>query len=398
MAGFGRGWVNTPALKQTIKPSLHHQPGAPQKKQTEIFVGNLPQDVKEVDVAIHFKDFGVKSVKKCTSRFKRFCLVELISAEAAQLAIQMLNGSLWGTQRIIVSMNEDRRGYKCPQNSTGSPGKMATKEKEQAHGSPPNGTETPGKMATKEDRPNHESTTPNLPEMPDLEPVPWEEQWMNCDPALKGDAEVSPSLKPEVCYAVPMEMRSLFLLQMSLDCFKGTAWLFSVAKIQGKAGLLVMDATPQTPYFWAVHLTQESREKMTKLFAALAKAESQLPFLAKPDVRPGKRCLAECSVGDGGNAWNRCWVLDRGEDLAIVFFVDFGRPAAVPLNALRDLNDDKFWAIGPLARPFMLQGEVFPREEMRRKILEGTVIGPSEREVGSEFSTRPFPGPVLSKY
>ncbi|XP_044304549.1 tudor domain-containing protein 10 [Varanus komodoensis] len=325
---------------QTWKKLRHANPpkaatGPFRKKQTEVFIGNLPVDIKEEEVGHLFKDFDVKSVKKCQTAFKSFCFVELASAEMVQSAIQQLNGSLVSGRRISVAISEARKAQEPP------------------------------KTVTK---------------MPDLELVPYKELGWNCKSLPKGGSQISSPIKHAVRYAVPMEMRSSFLLHMLRDCFKNVTWLLSITKVLGKAGLLVMDSIPQTPYFWAIHLTEECHQNMQKLFAALAEVESELPFLASQDIQRGTRCLAECIVGDEGSAWNRCWVLDKVENLAVVFFVDFGHSHTVPLHALRKLDKDEFWAISPLAQPFMLQEGVFPPQVMMRQILEGEVFGPSPRE------------------
>ncbi|XP_063002327.1 tudor domain-containing protein 10 [Elgaria multicarinata webbii] len=260
-----------------------------------------------------------------------FGFLELTSPEAVQLAIQQLDGNLVNGRPLKVAVSEDRRVHQPPKI--------------------------------------------NL-EMPDLELVSYEE----LDPVPKAGTQSALPLKLKVCYAVPMEMRSSFLLHMLRDCFNNVGWLFSVAKVLGKVGLLVMDTIPQTPYFWAIHLTEECHQNMLKLFTSLAEVESQLPFLAKQDVQRGTRCLAECIVGDEGKAWNRCWVLDKSEDLAVVFFVDFGCLSTVTLNSLRKLDKDEFWVINPLAQPFMLQEDVLPPQVMMRQILEGEVVGPWLKE------------------
>lgn len=43
---------------------------------------------------------------------------------------------------------------------------------------------------------------------------------------------------------------------MLRDCYKDLSWLAVIAKTYGDVGLLVTDCLPQTPYFWAIHLTE----------------------------------------------------------------------------------------------------------------------------------------------
>uniref|UniRef100_A0A8D0G619 Tudor domain-containing protein n=1 Tax=Sphenodon punctatus TaxID=8508 RepID=A0A8D0G619_SPHPU len=100
---------------------------------------------------------------------------------------------------------------------------------------------------------------------------------------------------------------------------------------------------------------------MQQLFTALAQVEAKQPGLSGQEVQRGTRCMGECVLGDQEGAWNRCWVLDKVEDLAVVMFVDFGCSAAVPLSSLRRLDEDRFWAIKPLAHPFVLHDVAHPQ-------------------------------------
>ncbi|XP_061461950.1 tudor domain-containing protein 10 isoform X2 [Rhineura floridana] len=325
---------NNPKTHKNLGNPPRH-PGSFRKKDSEVFIGNLPLDVKEMEMVLLLKEFGVKSVKKCMSLCSSFVFLELASPEAVQLAVQCLNGSLVRGRRITVAVAEDRRPHEPAKINTG---------------------------------------------MPDLELVLCEELGLNSDPVPKADTQILTPSKQKALYAVPIEMRTSFLVHMLKDCFQEVSWLLSIAKVTGKVGLLVMDTIPQSPYFWAIHLTKECHQNMQKLFTALAEVESQVPFLIKQDVHQGTRCLAECVVGNEGNAWNRCWVLEKAEDLAMVFFVDFGHSATVPLNSLRKLDRDEFWKIKPLAQPFALQEGVFPPQVMMRQILEGKVVGQLQRE------------------
>nr|XP_028564903.1 tudor domain-containing protein 10 isoform X1 [Podarcis muralis] len=335
MSNPGNERNNGKTLKKHVKAAPPRHPGSFKKKESELFVGNLPLDIKETELALVFREFGVKTVKKHKTTFNSFGFLELASADMVKLAIKRMNGSLVHGRRITVAVAEDRRPRE------------------------PTNTDT---------------------EMPDLEPIPWEETGPKCDLSPKANTQTLDPPKLKILYAIPMEMRTSFLLQMLADCFKDVGWLFSIAKVVGKAALLVLDTVPQTPFFWAIHLTEECHQAMRKLFGALAESESCAPFLTKREVQQGTRCLAECIVGDEGHAWNRCWVVEKVEDLAVVFFVDFGRSATVPLNSLRKLDRDDFWAIKPLAQPFALQEEVFPPQLMMRKILEGKVVGPLQTE------------------
>ncbi|XP_070622121.1 tudor domain-containing protein 10 isoform X1 [Erythrolamprus reginae] len=298
-------------------------------KKKEIFVGNLPQDIKEEEIAFLFKDFGIKSLKKHSNHFKSFAFLELISPEAAERAVRLFNGYLVKGRPMSIAFMENRRTYE--------------------------GLKT-----------SHQ--------MPDLEEIPAEEYGVT-----NGAIHIAPVNK-RIFYAVPMEMRSSFLFHVLSGCFGDAKWLRSVVDVAGEVGLLVTDTFPLMPYFWAIVLNEESYKSMEKLFTTLAEAESSLPFLAKEEVQRGSRCLGQCDIGDEGSAWNRCWVLDPVGDLAVVFFVDFGRCTTLPLNSLRKLDEERFWEICPLAQPFMLEEGVFPPQVIRRQILEGTLKGPTPWE------------------
>ncbi|XP_015274585.1 PREDICTED: tudor domain-containing protein 10 [Gekko japonicus] len=264
----------------------------------------------KVELAVLFKDFGLKAVRiRQNSSAKSFAFLEMASPEAVQLAVQTRNGVMVKGQRMVVAVSEERRSPEYRKNHT---------------------------------------------EMPDLEPVPDGLPVGNGDLVPKPGVQTVPPPTKKNLYAIPVEMRCSFLTQMSRDCFKDLGWLRSISSISGEAALLVTDTVPQTPFFWAIHLTEESLRNMQKLFSALAEVESQMPFLTKQEVQRGTRCMAECILGKEGGAWNRCWVLDKVGNLAMVFFVDFGRSATVPLNALRRLDKDDFWTIQPLAQPFVL--------------------------------------------
>ncbi|KAG8520028.1 Tudor domain-containing protein 10, partial [Galemys pyrenaicus] len=160
-------------------------------------------------------------------------------------------------------------------------------------------------------------------------------------------------------FAVPMEMRSSFLVQLLRECFQDLQWLATVNRVAGEVGLLVTSVVPQTPFFWAMHVTEALHQNMQALFSTLAAAEEQQPFLQEAAAKRGARCLAEYHLGHYGHAWNRCWVLDRVDTWAVVMFIDFGQSATVPVRSLRSLSSDAFWTIPPLTQPFMLEkGEV----------------------------------------
>uniref|UniRef100_A0A8C6VPC7 Tudor domain containing 10 n=1 Tax=Naja naja TaxID=35670 RepID=A0A8C6VPC7_NAJNA len=328
MSRYGHEKPCPPGCKKLVKANPLKQSGELLKK--EIFVGNLPLDIREEEIAFLFKDFGIKSLKKHSNSFKCFAFLDLMSPEAAKLAIQLLNGYLLKGRPMSVAFSENRKTHEVAK---------------------------------------------TVPPMPDLELVPPSEYGFT-----NGATRISP-VNQRASYAVPMEMRSSFLFHVLNGCFGDANWLSSVAGVAtGEVGLLVTDTFPLMPYFWGMVLNEESCKSMEQLFMALAEAESSLPFLAKEEVQRGTRCLAECDIREESRAWNRCWVLGPVGDRAVVFFVDFGRCTSVPLNSLRKLDREEFWEIHPLAQPFMLEEGVFPPQDIRRQILVGKLKGPSQWE------------------
>ncbi|CAM4692861.1 unnamed protein product [Lepidochelys olivacea] len=313
--------------------------GITKKKDLEVYVGNVPPDMKEEDILLLLRDFHPQRIQRCQAGLRSYAFVDLGSSEQAQAAIRRFSGHLVNGRRLFLSCTGAGNGRKDP------------------------------------------AETQSTMEMPALERVPRGELGLSHAQAENKTLQPAPpDAARQICYAVPMEMRGSFLALMLKDCFKDLNWLVAIAKLHGEAGLLVTDALPQTPYFWAIHLTEESHSNMHKLFGRLAEEESKQPCLAKQAVQRGTRCMAECILGDDGAAWNRCWVLEKVEDLAVVLFVDFGRSATVPLNSLRKLDEDDIWAIKPLAQPFIFQKEIVSARPMVRQILRGKVVGPSRLE------------------
>lgn len=79
----------------------------------KIYVGNLPYTVTDADLESNFAEFGrVTSTKimidRETSRSKGFGFVELDTAEAAQSAIDGLNGVSVGGRAIVVNLARPR--------------------------------------------------------------------------------------------------------------------------------------------------------------------------------------------------------------------------------------------------------------------------------------------------
>ncbi|XP_050786770.1 tudor domain-containing protein 10 isoform X1 [Gopherus flavomarginatus] len=339
MASSSGGWGAPKSHKPNGKPQQLKYSGVVKKKDSEVYVGNVPPEMTEEDILLLLRDFHPQHIKRCHSGLRSYAFVDLSSSEQVQAAIQRFNGHLVNGRRLFLSRTGADNGRKAP------------------------------------------AETQSTMEMPALERVPRGELGLSHAKAETQTLQPAPpDAARQICYAVPMEMRGSFLALMLKDCFQDLNWLVSIAKLHGEAGLLVTDALPQTPYFWAIHLTEESHSNMHKLFCQLAEEESKQPYLTRQAVQRGTRCMAECILGEDGAAWNRCWVLEKVEDLAVVLFVDFGRSATVPLNSLRKLDEDDFWDIKPLAQPFMFQKEIVSARPMVRQILRGKVVGPSRLE------------------
>ncbi|XP_044846574.1 tudor domain-containing protein 10 isoform X3 [Mauremys mutica] len=315
MASSSGDWGAPKSHKPNGKPQQLKYSGIVKKKDSEVYVGNVPPEMTEEDILLLLRDFHPQHIKRCHSGLRSYAFVDLGSSEQVQAAIQRFSGHLVNGRRLVLS----RTG-------------LGNRRKDPAE-------------------------TQSTVEMPALERVPRGELGLSHAKVETQTLQPAPpDAVRQICYAVPMEMRGSFLALMLKDCFQDLNWLVSIAKLHGEAGLLVTDALPQTPYFWAIHLTEESHSNMHKLFCQLAEEESKQPYLT------------------------RCWVLEKVEDLAVVLFVDFGRSATVPLNSLRKLDEDDFWDIKPLAQPFMFQKEIVSARPMVRQILRGKVVGPSPLE------------------
>ena len=40
------------------------------------------------------------------------------------------------------------------------------------------------------------------------------------------------------------------------ECFRDLGWLATIPSVSGEVGLLVTSTVPQTPFFWAMHITE----------------------------------------------------------------------------------------------------------------------------------------------
>ncbi|KAK2498963.1 hypothetical protein MC885_020617 [Smutsia gigantea] len=180
------------------------------------------------------------------------------------------------------------------------------------------------------------------------------------------------------------------------------ARLVTICDAGGEVGLLVTCLVPRTPFFWALHVTesvsllrwhcrQALHQNMQVLFSAPAEAEQQQPYLRDRAVRHGTRCLAECPLGDYGPACSRCWVLDRVDSWAVAMFIDFGRPAPIPVQSLHSLDSSDFWTIPPPDAAVLLEKDVLGSYQVVHHILKGKITGALNLEGHGPVSPLSFP-------
>ncbi|XP_020021728.1 tudor domain-containing protein 10 [Castor canadensis] len=315
--------------------------GGLKKRETEVYVGNLPLDVSEEEILYLLKDYNPLHVCRIQSGCKCFAFVDLGSVEKVALAIQELNGKLFHRRKLFVNINKS-----LPKRT-------------------PSVAKWPQELSALEKSSGEEIA-----------------QTAACT-QLTPKASVDPceTEKLRAAFEVPMEMRGSFLVLLLRECFQDLSWLALIHSIQGEAGLLVTSTVPQTPFFWAMHITETLHQNMQTLFSTLAEAEEQQPFLDESAVQRGARGLAEHHLGDYGSAWNRCWVVDRVDSWAVVMFIDFGQSATIPVQSLRSLDSDDFWTIPPLTQPFMLEKDIFNSHQGVHRILKGKITGALNSEV-----------------
>ncbi|XP_041035711.1 tudor domain-containing protein 10-like isoform X1 [Carcharodon carcharias] len=297
----------------------------------DVYIGNLPSEIAEEQILQLFAAFEPVKVRKIVSGLKCYAFVDVGDTENVALAVSHLNNTIYNGRRLVVRELCESRG--CER-----------------------------------------STAATELELPPLEKVDKDcsvgSKTLSVSCLVKGGSQTS--------YAIPLEMRSLTLVQMLTSCFKDVGWITESAKVHGEVGLMVMDTFPHMPYFWAMNLTPETYVKMCQLFNALSVVTWEQPFLKKEEVQRGQRCMAEFP-GEGGE-WNRCWIVDVVESWVILFYVDSGSTACVPAGCVKSLDNDKFWAVPPLVQPFVLQQGVMGNRKMDGSILKGRVVGFHEAE------------------
>uniref|UniRef100_A0A6I8QIH7 Tudor domain-containing 10 n=1 Tax=Xenopus tropicalis TaxID=8364 RepID=A0A6I8QIH7_XENTR len=437
-------WAQAAESRSNAENSDRYRTADP-KDMGEIYIGNLPCDIKEKELQELLSEYEPESIRMVQKDIKCFAFVNLSSEEKIRSAANKIHGAVLKGRRLLCKINTIPGGGSTTKPGAGSKAPVDLPELEEvadtdestvANQISANGTMEELAPAA---APERQVRVSNLPEgatekillclfepfnpvrlwkeqlgdswaavvelgspdevpqaveqlrgttlngrqlrieaeqkeaeslfssMPELEPVPPHE----LNGCINGHPpEVPNNQRPP--YAMPVEMRCMLLSHMLRDCFHDLSWLAAIMNVSGEADLLVTNVAPQTPYFWAVLLTKD-----------LAKVESQLPFLAKEEVQRGRRCLAQIPPINGEEAkWNRCWVYDVIFDLAVVFMLDYGLAANVPVRSLRRLDDARFWVTPPLAQPFVLQeGHASP--DLIKTIVRGRITGfcSSERQV-----------------
>ncbi|XP_054568230.1 tudor domain-containing protein 10 [Eptesicus fuscus] len=312
------------------------KPLSVRKRETQVYVGNLPLDISEDEIRHLLKDFNPLRVHRIQSGCKCFAFVDLGSVQRVALAIQKLNGTLFHNRKLYV--NSNRSAPKRTPAVAQRPQELQVLERASGRGF--------AKITA----------------------------YLQITPKAPGNPQETARPRTPL-FAVPMEMRGSFLVLLLRECFRDLSWLATLCHAGGDAGLLVTSIVPQTPFFWAMRITETLHQNMQALFSTLAEAEAQQPYLQDAAVRRGTRCLAEYHLGAYGRAWNRCWVVDRVDAWAVVWFIDFGQSATVPVQCLRSLDGDDFWTIPPLTQPFMLEKGILSSYQLTHHILKGKITG-----------------------
>ncbi|XP_077802249.1 tudor domain-containing protein 10 isoform X2 [Macaca mulatta] len=399
---FDRSWNSSdPQLSAKLfgKNGVLEEQKSPgfKKRETEVYVGNLPLDISKEEILYLLKDFNPLDVHKIQNGCKCFAFVDLGSMQKVTLAIQELNGKLFHKRKLFV--NTSRRPPKRTPDVIQQPRVPLVLEKASGEGF----GKTAAIIQLAPKAPVDLCETEKLRAAFFAVPLEmrlalpflcrglgllgnwlWLPPWRGwAQPSCLGNSSLrqfsllqdrrwsSRSFPCSPCSS----RRGSFLVLLLRECFRDLSWLALIHSVRGEAGLLVTSIVPKTPFFWAMHITEALHQNMQALFSTLAQAEEQQPYLEDSAVKRGTRCLAEYHLGDYGHAWNRCWVLDRVDTWAVVMFIDFGQLATIPVQSLRSLDSDDFWTIPPLTQPFMLEKDILSSYEVVHRILKGKITG-----------------------
>ncbi|XP_026950768.1 tudor domain-containing protein 10 isoform X5 [Sagmatias obliquidens] len=75
------------------------------KRETQVYIGNLPLDISEEEIRCLLKDFNPLRVHKIQNGCKCFAFVDVGSMQKVALAIQELNGKLFRKRKLYVNSN-----------------------------------------------------------------------------------------------------------------------------------------------------------------------------------------------------------------------------------------------------------------------------------------------------
>lgn len=384
-------------LLPTATPGSPGEPRMTDRRDEQIFISNLPNDVCKEELRNLFKDFRPENLRIYAQKNYSFAFVTLPSAEDVLRAVSRMHGLQYRGQRMSCKVHCEARHPRRDPAVKKDSGDM----KVSAVPSKPHDPETPvicsGVAETKiyedklpkdvpEDdifryRPISAPREPAL-EIRHLNSAPLQGCGLNVasadsNPGAAERATSPPAAPVPACepsredsdtagqeqdapaknlLLIPVEMRGSFLAAMLKGCFNDLSWLGAIMNMRGEWSLLVTNAYPGAQYFWAVPLTEETYNTLSDICDSLVQAEPGLPRVTKGDVQRGTRCLARCvlTTEEEEGTWSRCWVSDVAAGFAVVFFLDFGVTDVVPISALRSLDDHRFWEAPPMAQPFLL--------------------------------------------
>ncbi|MCZ4243282.1 RNA recognition motif domain-containing protein [Pedobacter punctiformis] len=93
---------------------------------TKLFIGGLPDNIQEMDLAIHVSIYGqidtIKVVRdRATGRCKGFAFLEVIDLAAANNIIDNLNGETFKGNTLTVKISEELPQQKPAYKKAGDP-------------------------------------------------------------------------------------------------------------------------------------------------------------------------------------------------------------------------------------------------------------------------------------
>ncbi|XP_041094939.1 neuronal acetylcholine receptor subunit beta-2-like isoform X4 [Polyodon spathula] len=250
------------------------------RKHLEVYVGNIPTDITEIEILQLFARFEAQTVRKFVAGIKCFAFVDVGSERNVQLAVSQLNSTLYLGRKLRVNAADPDFSDKRSSADKDTPKTQNLLKMEKAA---------------------HASDSSAVSLAPDPRKPSKDQSALLSGVTVRED-------RRRFVYAVPTEMRGSTLVHVLSDCFGELGWLQSITELCGEVGLLLTETHPQTPFFWAIHLSEGAHADMLSLFTALAEEEesTRQPFLTKSNVYRGRRCLAELiQTEEKEGAWNR---------------------------------------------------------------------------------------------